>query len=73
MGKTKLTPRKRQQWSPKKRASFCEALAMGVTVRTAAEAIGMSRSGAYRQRESDPAFSEKWGEAREEGKERLGG
>ena len=71
MGRAKLTPRKRQYWTPKKRTAFCQALAMGVTVRTAAEAVGMSRSSAYRQRESDPAFAEAWGEAKEEGKERL--
>ena len=71
MAKDKLAPRKRHEWTHKKKADFCDALASGVTVRTAAEAMGMSRSGAYKQRESDPDFAEGWGEAKEEGKERL--
>ena len=60
MGKDKLTPRMRQHWTPKKRELFCEALALGVTVGTAADAVGMSRSSAYWQRENDPDFAEDW-------------
>ena len=71
MGKDKLAPRKRHEWTSKKKASFCEALAMGVTVATAAGAVGMSRSSAYQQRENDEAFGQGWSEALEEGKERL--
>ena len=56
----KLASRKRHEWTQKKKASFCEALATGVTVETAAKSVGMSRSGAYKQRESDPTFAEAW-------------
>jgi hypothetical protein len=66
-----LAPRKRQNWTPKKKAAFCEALALGVTVGTAAEAVGMSRSSAYWQRENNPAFAEAWDEAYAESTELL--
>jgi len=71
MAKDKLTPRLRQQWTSKKKVAFCEALAMGVTVATAAQSVGMSRSGAYKQRESDPAFAAAWREAYEASTELL--
>ena len=71
MGKAKLAPRKVQPWTPKKKAGFCAALAMGVTVETAARSIGMSRSGAYKVRESDPAFAAAWKQAYEESTELL--
>jgi len=71
MGKDKLAPRKRHEWTSKKKAEFVEALAQGVTVVAAAEAVGMSRSGAYKQRESHPDFAEAWREAYEESTELL--
>ena len=36
---------------------------MGVTVGSAAEAVGMSRSGAYKLRETDANFAQAWAEA----------
>lgn len=71
MVKSKLTPRTRHVWTPKKKAEFCEALAVGMTVATAADAVKMSRSGAYRQREVDPEFAAAWGEAYETSTELL--
>lgn len=42
-----------------------------MTVATAADAVKMSRSGAYRQREVDPEFAAAWGEAYETSTELL--
>ena len=63
VSRVNLAQRKRQYWTPKKRTAFCEALALGVTVGTAADAVGMSRSSAYWQRESDSDFAVAWREA----------
>jgi len=63
MSSTKPAPRKRHEWTSKKKAEFIEALAQGVTVVSAAEAVDMSRSGAYKLRENDPDFADAWAEA----------
>jgi hypothetical protein len=44
---------------------------MGITVGSAAQVVGMSRSGAYKLRESDPDFAEAWQEAYEASTELL--
>ena len=41
MGKAKLAPRKRHEWTLQKKTQFCEALAMGVTVATAAQSVAI--------------------------------
>ena len=41
VGKAKLAPRKRHEWTLQKKTQFCEALAMGVTVATAAQSVAI--------------------------------
>jgi len=65
-------PRKAiQGFTPKKRAQFLAALALGMTVMEAAKKVGLSRRAAYSLRDRDKEFAAEWDAAYEESTERL--
>ena len=57
--------------SAKRDGRFLAAMAGGASVRQAAQAAGYSAAAAYRYREFDPAFAERWKEAEAERLDRL--
>lgn len=68
-------PRKKRdhytEWTPEKAADFLELIAQGHTATHAAEQCRVSRSAAYKHRESDKLFAAAWKDAEAAGTEVL--
>lgn len=62
---------RRNGWTPVRARTFFEHLAATCNVRFAADMAGMSHTGAYAKRRSDPAFAAAWRDAVECGYARL--
>lgn len=59
--------RRRNGWTPTRRAKFLECLAAKPNVLRACAAAGISREAAYRLRRRDPAFALAWADALRQG------
>ncbi len=59
------------QWTAKKEADFLAILSNGSSVQAAVQAIGCSRSNAYKRRQNDPEFAAQWDAAIEAGSDLL--
>ena len=51
---------RRDGWTPERREQFLDLLANGADVRLACARVALSREGAYRLRQRDPAFAREW-------------
>ena len=60
MTSPRATQTRRDGWTAERRAQFIGRLAAGGDVRRACAEIGLSRRGAYKLRQRDPAFARAW-------------
>lgn len=64
--KTDKTPKKREEFGPRKRAVFLDNLRKYGSVYFAAKQSGVSRGHVYTVREADPEFAAAWDQAKED-------
>lgn len=70
-GRPRLTAPRANEWTARTERAFLDHLSLTANVRAAAEAAGVSASGAWLRRRRMPDFAQAWAEAVEDGHARI--